>query len=213
MSNNASTSPVEPASQAVPQARKVDVELLALDFGACTRCVATLANIEEAIEMVQQVLDVTGTEVRVHKILVESEEQARRHRFATSPTIRINGHDLASETLESFCDSCTDLCGCDEGMGCRVWRYQGQEYTEAPVGARRRSNPARNLRRNHSNRFGTYCLRRCPRESAALLRGKSPEKTVTASLCCTPVEQEVCCKPPAKQSCCGRAEVGRCGCQ
>jgi hypothetical protein len=70
----------------------------------------------------------------VRKTLVESEEQARRHRFETSPTVRVNGRDIAFETLESRCDSCTDLCRRDEGTNCRMWRYGGQEYTEAPVG-------------------------------------------------------------------------------
>lgn len=37
------------------------------------------------------------------------------------------------EMYESECDSCTDLCGCEEGTRCREWLYQGERYTEAPV--------------------------------------------------------------------------------
>ena len=130
MSTSASPLPSEnPASN-----RSIEIELLALDLNTCTRCVGSQANLEHALATTQHVLQVTGYDVQVRTIVIKSEEQARQHNFVTSPTIRINGHDIALETLESHCDSCTDLCGCEEGTNCRVWRYQGQEYTEAPVG-------------------------------------------------------------------------------
>lgn len=69
----------------------------------------------------------------LRKVLIENEEQARRDRFVASPTIRIDGHDIAFEILESRYDSCSELCGCPEGMTCRVWRYGGRECTKAPV--------------------------------------------------------------------------------
>ena len=31
---------------------------------------------------------------------------------------------------ESLCESCGDVCG--DMVDCRVWIYQGKEYTEAP---------------------------------------------------------------------------------
>ena len=31
---------------------------------------------------------------------------------------------------ESLCESCGDLCG--DNVDCRVWVYQGKEYTEPP---------------------------------------------------------------------------------
>jgi len=114
--------------------RVVDVELLALDLTSCTRCTGTLTNIEQAIEIVSHAAEATGSSIRLRKTLIESEEDARRHRFVTSPTIRVAGRDLVFETKESLCDSCTDLCGCEEGVSCRVWSYQGTEHTEAPVG-------------------------------------------------------------------------------
>jgi hypothetical protein len=114
--------------------RIIDVELLALDLGTCTRCVETLENIETAIKTVQQVLEVTAIDVRLQKMLIESSQQAREHQFVTSPTVRINRRDIAFEMLESACETCTDLCGCAEGTTCRIWRYRGQEFTQAPVG-------------------------------------------------------------------------------
>ncbi len=105
--------------------RLIKIELLALDLTSCTRCVGTLQNIETAINIVQPALAVTGVQVNVRRLIIESEEQARQYRFFASPTVRINGKDIVLETIESQCDSCTDLCGSDEGTSCRVWPYQG----------------------------------------------------------------------------------------
>jgi Domain of unknown function (DUF2703) len=82
--------------------------------------------------MLRPVLDEAGIEVAVRKVLVGSEEQARRWRLVSSPTIRVNDRDVAGELTESACGPCSDLCG-DQTL-CRVWRYQGREYTAAPVG-------------------------------------------------------------------------------
>lgn len=190
-----------PTGEPTLPTREIEVELLALDLDACIRCVGTLANMEKAIETVRQVLDATGAEVRARKVLIESEEQARRYRFVTSPTIRINGRDIA---LESRCDSCTYLCGCDEGTSCRVWRYQGQEYTEAPVGLivgailhEVYGETTRAVSKPSAYDEGV------PENLRRFFAGKSAKETVTS--CCAPAEQEVCCKPSAKSSCCGTA--------
>lgn len=203
-------------------AREVDIELLALDLASCTRCVGTLANIEEAIGRLRPVLDATDTTVRLRRTLIESEEQARQHRFETSPTIRVNGRDIAFETRESRCDSCTDLCGCEEGTDCRVWLYHGQEYTEAPIGLvieavlhgivddtslSAPSSPvaSESVPENLRRFFGGSAAR--------------SEQALKASACCSPAEQETCCEPQAKSSCCGTAEVAQtigqeaCGCR
>jgi hypothetical protein len=51
----------------------------------------------------------------------------------SSPTIRVNGDDVALELCESSCGSeaCTD--GCGDQIACRVWVQRGREYTEPPV--------------------------------------------------------------------------------
>lgn len=77
-----------------------------------------------------QVLRTTDIKVRVNKINVVSEEQARQLRFVSSPTIRVNGKDIQLNVKESLCDSCGDLCG-DE-IDCRIWTYQDKEYTVPP---------------------------------------------------------------------------------
>jgi hypothetical protein len=50
--------------------------------------------------------------------------------FVSSPTIRLNGRDIQLDVRENLCESCGDLCG--EDMDCRVWVYQGKEYSTPP---------------------------------------------------------------------------------
>ena len=75
-------------------------------------------------------LEAAGVEASVQKIHVQNEQLAREHRFLSSPTIRINGRDIQLDVKESLCESCGDLCG--EDVDCRVWVYQGQEFTFPP---------------------------------------------------------------------------------
>ncbi|WP_258358664.1 DUF2703 domain-containing protein [Moorella sulfitireducens (nom. illeg.)] len=112
--------------------RTLDIEFLYLDLDACTRCRGTGRNLEEALNEVAGVLQATGIKVNLKKIHVQTEEQALALEFVSSPTIRINGRDIQLDVRESLCESCGDLCG--EDVDCRVWVYQGKEYTEAPKG-------------------------------------------------------------------------------
>lgn len=70
--------------------------------------------------------------MKVEKIHVQSEEQARKLKFVSSPTIRLNGRDIQLEVKESICEPCGDVAG--ESIDCRVWTWQGQEYTAPPKG-------------------------------------------------------------------------------
>ena len=119
-------------SQAVDTAarRKVKIDFLYLDLNVCGRCKGTNANLEAAVSEVSQILGAAGVEVSVTKTQVRSEEQARALRFMSSPTIRVNDHDIALELRESHCQSCTGAC--NSAINCRVWVFQGREYTEAP---------------------------------------------------------------------------------
>jgi hypothetical protein len=112
---------------------RVRIDLLFLDLTTCTRCLGADRSLESALETVGDVLRASGTEVEVNKVLVESAEQARALRFVTSPTIRVDGYDIALELRESSCGSeaCTDGCGAQ--TACRVWVHGGVEYTEPPV--------------------------------------------------------------------------------
>jgi hypothetical protein len=125
---------MNPITSVNPASRTLDIDLLALDLSTCSRCTGSLSNVEEAIATLQQVLGSTGIVVQLHKIVVESEEQAKQLQFVSSPTIRVNGQDISLETTESRCGDCSDISGSEGGTVCRTWSYQGKRYTEAPVG-------------------------------------------------------------------------------
>ena len=189
----------------------IDIELVALDLNRCTRCVGTLDHIEKAIDIIRPVLEVMEVQVNVRKIVIESEEQARQYQFATSPTIRINGKDIAFEKLESECESCTDLCGCDEGTSCRVWRYRGEEYTEAPVRLVVESI-LREIFDSSREFIGETPVYSGVRENLRrFFRSKSDTRPAAKS-CCSPAEQETCCEPSQKAACCDTSQPETCGC-
>lgn len=115
-----------------PQAsnKKIIIDFLYLDLSVCGRCQGTERNLDEAIGEVSGVLKVVGFEVIVNKVNINSKELAIEYRFVSSPTIRINGRDIELDVKESSCRECGDLCG--EDVDCRVWVYEGVEYTEPP---------------------------------------------------------------------------------
>ena len=110
--------------------RQVVIDFLYLDLEVCSWCKGTGDSLETALSQVATVFQAGGVEVAVNRIHVDSEEKALQHRFSSSPTIRVNGRDIQLEGKESKCESCGDLCG-DE-VDCRIWLYQGKEYTSPP---------------------------------------------------------------------------------
>lgn len=112
--------------------RSVSVDFLFLDASTCGRCSGSGANVETALDAIEGVLRATGIGVELRRTDVTSAEQARKLEFVSSPTIRVNGRDIAPEPLESECGD--DGCGCGTGASCRLWRYGGRSYGEAPVG-------------------------------------------------------------------------------
>ena len=146
-------------------------------------------------------------------MLVESEEQARALRFVSSPTIRVDGDDVALELRESSCGSeaCTD--GCGDQIACRVWVHRGREYTEPPVamivdailghvygGAPGRAAPEPEA----------YEL---PENLARFFSGKAAAAALKELACCPPAEQQSCCDADVKADCCDAAPGEGCGCR
>lgn len=125
-------SPAMGARNSSDDRQRIRIELLALDLETCGRCSRTAGNLDEALASAADALRKADVEVEVRKEVVRTEADARRLRFVSSPTIRVNGRDIALELRESSCRDCGSLCGCGGGIDCRVWVWQGQEYTEAP---------------------------------------------------------------------------------
>jgi len=116
----------------MPPKRKITIDFLYLDLSICIRCQGTDNSLDEALAEVAHILQVTNMDVVVNKINVNTTELAERYQFLSSPTIRINGMDIQMDVQESLCESCGDLCG--DQVDCRVWVYQGHEYTVPPKG-------------------------------------------------------------------------------
>lgn len=111
-------------------AKEINIEFFYLDLNVCEMCRGTESNLEEALAEVAEVLKSTGVEVNLRKIHIESYEQALALDFISSPTIRINGRDVALEVKENYCSSCSDLSGTE--TFCRVWNFQGEEFSTVP---------------------------------------------------------------------------------
>ena len=194
-------------------AGRLRLEFLFLDLSTCSRCLGADRSLESALDVVREVLQATGVELEVDKILVESAEQARALRFVSSPTIRVDGDDLALELRESSCGSeaCSD--GCGEQIACRVWVHRGREYTEPPVamivdavlGHVYSGAPPRGAREREP-----YVL---PENLARFFSAKTGSAESEESACCAASEQESCCKAEAKADCCGAGTGEGCGCR
>jgi len=190
----------------------VAIDFLYLDLDTCTRCIGTNANLEAALTEVTQMLRAADVAVSVTKTLVQSEEQARALGFVSSPTIRLNGKDIAFEFRESRCESC-ESCACNGTVNCRVWVFQGQEYTEAPkamiIDAILRevyvSQPAAAP--------PAVSVADVPENLKRFFSGKRQQMAAEESVCCRPPEGAFCCDPSAKASCCGTPGAATCGCK
>lgn len=110
--------------------RQLKIEFLYLDLDVCTRCQGSEATLEEALVEVSALLRAAGIQTTLQKTHVQSLEQAQALGFISSPTIRLNGQDIQLELKENACPSCSELSGTP--TNCRVWLYQGQEYSVPP---------------------------------------------------------------------------------
>lgn len=187
------------------------IDFMYLDLETCTRCRGTDANLEAAVSQVEHVLGATGVDVAVRKTLVASAEQAKALGFVSSPTIRVNGRDIALELRESRCAECGESCGCDGAIDCRVWVWQGQEHTQAPPGmivdAILREVYAGAPRAADAIPAGAEASENLMR----FFDGKT--RQAAAAGCCSAAERASCCEPSQKASCCGDTVSGGCGCK
>ena len=110
--------------------KKVVIDFLYLDLSVCERCQGTESNLDSALNELSAVLQAAGYQVEVNKINITSPELAVKYEFLSSPTIRVNGKDIAMKVTETVCKDCGDLC--DSETVCRSWVYEGIEYSEPP---------------------------------------------------------------------------------
>ena len=192
--------------------RQIRIDFLCLDLTTCRRCLDTDKNLERALQTVTEVLTATGIEVKVNKILIESADQARALGFVSSPTIRVNGRDIALEMKENRCESC-ESCVCGETVACRVWIYGGMEYTEAPVGMIVEAI----LREVYGGpqRFSVESMPPgdLPENLNRFFVGKARKEAAAGSACCPPDKEASCCEPSEKTACCGTSDDVSCGCR
>jgi Domain of unknown function (DUF2703) len=170
-------------------------------------------RLDAAVEILRPVLDSLGTSVEVHKSLVESEEQARALGFVSSPTIRVNGRDIAGDLAESSCSECGELCGCEGEVDCRVWDYRGERRTEAPTGLIMEAilaevDPSSTTR---SGDAGGDVVGSRAENLRRFFVGAGAAREV--SPCCSTEEQATCCVPADKADCCGDTSGSSCGCR
>lgn len=119
-----------PADSTEPHLKKVVIDFLYLDLNVCQRCQGAEQNLDEAIAEVAAVLESAGYHVTVNKVKIASEELALKHKFLSSPTIRVNSQDIILAVTETACKDCGELCG--DNVDCRSWEYEGVGYDEPP---------------------------------------------------------------------------------
>jgi hypothetical protein len=174
--------------------KHVEIEFLYLDLDVCTRCRGTDSNLETALRIVQEVLQASRTDVSTRKVLVDSEETARKLKFLSSPTIRINGRDIALEFREAPCDSCAEACACDGGVDCRVWVYGGKEYTEAPVPLIVNALLSEVYDSQSADRSASSRPFELSENLKHFFEAKAAKKATES--CCAAEEKTSCCEPP-----------------
>ena len=209
----ASSVVTEPAATS---AEKLIIDFLYLDLTTCTRCRGTDLSLKAGLAAVGNVLSAAGVEVEVRKVHIRSAAEARAWRFVSSPTVRINGVDIAVELRESSCGSEACVDGCGDHIDCRVWVFGGREYTQPP----RELIVDAILRQVYGQPTAQVEDRpyELPDNLQRFFAGNSvaAEETeesvpVAESACCSPAEQNTCCAAEDKAACC--TEAVDCGCR
>jgi hypothetical protein len=121
-------------SGGLPEVRKVlNADLIVIDLSSCKRCVPTGDQLRAAVKLLAPVAEALGIELRHHETVVQTSAEAKEIALLSSPTIRLNGRDIAQDIRESLCESCGDLTDNNTRVDCREWHYRGKVYSAAPV--------------------------------------------------------------------------------
>jgi hypothetical protein len=113
--------------------RVLNVDLLVIDLNVCERCVPTGDQLRSAVNLLAPIAEALEIDLRHHEVVVQTPAEAKEHALLTSPTIRLNGRDIAQDIRESVCESCGDLTENNTSVDCREWHYRGKVYFAAPT--------------------------------------------------------------------------------
>jgi hypothetical protein len=194
----------------------VRIDFLYLDLDTCTRCRTTDTTLFRALELTHPALEAAGVGVTVTKTLVGDERQAQAYGFVSSPTIRINGVDIAGQLVESACDTCAEACSCEGKIDCRDWIWRGERSTEPPVGLIVEAIMGQAFGTEAAVASPPPATMEIPENLSRFFASKAANEASThVTNCCGPAEQADCCEVAAKESCCeaGASASGECGCR
>jgi NAD-dependent dihydropyrimidine dehydrogenase PreA subunit len=110
--------------------KTVAIDYLYLDLSSCDRCIGTDQALDEVVAAITPSLELAGYQVEYRKTGMTTAEIAKRYQFLSSPTIRVNGRDIAASVAENHCGCCSDISNSD--VDCRVFAYEGKNYEVPP---------------------------------------------------------------------------------
>ena len=122
------------ASQDDPNTGKkktVKIEYLYLDQTVCDRCQGTDTRVEKAIEELAPIMDMAGYKLKMKRVEISTKKLAKKHKFLSSPTVRVNGVDICPTVIENDCDCCRTLSTYD--VNCRQFEFNGKLYEVPPT--------------------------------------------------------------------------------
>lgn len=125
--------PSNETKKATATRKVLNVDLLVINLDTCKRCVPTGDQLRAAVQLLKPVAEVLGIELRHHEIVVQTTAEAKANALLSSPSIRLNGRDIAQDIRESVCESCGDLTNNNTSIDCREWHYCGKVFPYAPL--------------------------------------------------------------------------------
>ena len=127
--NNGKAKTVTVVAKKRPQ-KEVRIDYLYLDLKTCDRCIGTDDVLEQVIKELKPTLALAGYGISYNKTEIATKQDAVKHRFLSSPTIRVNGRDICDKVQESDCGCCGEISGTQ--VDCRTFEYNGKLYNIPP---------------------------------------------------------------------------------
>ncbi len=118
------------AQDLIKRDHRLRIEYLYLDLDTCDRCIGTEGVLSDVLAKLTPALELAGYQIAYERIEIIDAATAIKHHFLSSPTIRVNGHDVDARVRENSCGCCSDISGCD--VDCRVFTHDGKMYEVPP---------------------------------------------------------------------------------